>query len=121
LSQQKTVPGDRHGVAVRDRSEIAELHGAHGKLEGRRSVTLENGDRLPFSLLFCFLGAKPCTGWLNDAVVRAPDGFVLTGDAVGADRLLRAPPPNRRTERQPRAGVLRPSRSGAAGQLSEMT
>jgi thioredoxin reductase (NADPH) len=76
---------DRYGVAVRDRSEIAELHGEDGRLE---AVTLKDGERLPFSFLFFFLGAKPCTDWLDDAVARAPDGFVLTGDAVGADRLL---------------------------------
>jgi thioredoxin reductase (NADPH) len=76
---------DRYGVAVRDRSEIAELHGEDGRLE---AVTLKDGERLPFSFLFCFLGAKPCTDWLDDAVARAPDGFVLTGDAAGADRLL---------------------------------
>jgi thioredoxin reductase (NADPH) len=76
---------DRYGVAVRDRSEIATLHGAGGQLE---AVTLKGGERLPFSFLFFFLGATPCTEWLDDAVTRAPDGFVLTGDAVGADRLL---------------------------------
>jgi thioredoxin reductase (NADPH) len=76
---------DRYGVAVRDRSEIAALHGADGQLE---AVTLTDGERLPFAVLFCFLGAKPCTDWLDDAVARAPDGFILTGDAVGADRLL---------------------------------
>jgi thioredoxin reductase (NADPH) len=76
---------DRYGVAVRDRSEIAELHGEDGRLE---AVTLKDGDRLTFSFLFFFLGAKPCTDWLDDAVARAPDGFILTGDAVGADRML---------------------------------
>jgi thioredoxin reductase (NADPH) len=76
---------DRYGVAVRDRSEIAALHGKDGQLE---AVTLTNGERLPFSFLFFFLGAKPCTDWLDDAVARAADGFILTSDAVGANRLL---------------------------------
>jgi thioredoxin reductase (NADPH) len=76
---------ERYGVAVRDRSEIAALHGTDGKLE---AVTLKDGARLPFSFLFFFLGAKPCTDWLDAAVARAADGFVLTGDAAGADRLL---------------------------------
>jgi thioredoxin reductase (NADPH) len=76
---------ERFRVAVRDRSEIAQLHGADGRLE---AVTLKSGERLPFSFLFFFLGAKPCTGWLDDAVARDDDGFVLTGDAVGAGRLL---------------------------------
>ena len=76
---------DRYGVVVRDRSEIAELHGADGRLE---AVTLTDGERLPFSFLFCFLGARPCTEWLGDAVARAADGFILTGDRAGAGRLL---------------------------------
>jgi thioredoxin reductase (NADPH) len=73
------------GVVVRDRSEIAELHGGGGRLE---AVTLTAGERLPFSFLFLFLGARPCTEWLGDAVSRHADGFVLTGDAAGAPNLL---------------------------------
>jgi thioredoxin reductase (NADPH) len=76
---------DRHGVAVRNRSEIAALHGESGQLE---AVTLKDGDRLPFSFLFLFLGAQPCTEWIDDAVARAADGFILTGDPAGAVNLL---------------------------------
>jgi thioredoxin reductase (NADPH) len=76
---------DRYGVAVRDRDEIAALHGANGQLQ---AVTLKSGEQLPFSALFFFLGAEPCTEWLDDAVARAADGFILTGDAAGADNLL---------------------------------
>ena len=70
---------------MRDRSEIAELHGSDGELE---AVTLTDGERLPFSFLFLFLGAEPCTDWLGDAVARDDKGFVLTGPAAGADALL---------------------------------
>jgi thioredoxin reductase (NADPH) len=76
---------ERYGVAVRDRSEIARLHGAEGQLE---AVTLKSGERLPFSFLFFFLGAKPCTAWLDDTVACDTNGFVLTGDAAGAEYLL---------------------------------
>jgi thioredoxin reductase (NADPH) len=76
---------ERYGVAVRDRSEIAALHGTEGRLE---AVTLKSGEQLPFRFLFFFLGAQPCTEWLDDAVARAADGFILTGDAAGADNLL---------------------------------
>ncbi len=76
---------ERYGVAVRDRSEIAALHGADGQLE---AVTLKSGERLPFSFLFFFIGAKPCTHWLDDAVARDPDGFILTGSAADAEHLL---------------------------------
>jgi thioredoxin reductase (NADPH) len=76
---------DHPGIEVRDRSEIAELHGRDGRLE---AVTLTDGSRMPFSFLFLFLGAKPCTEWLDDAVARHDDGFILTGEAAGADNLL---------------------------------
>jgi thioredoxin reductase (NADPH) len=76
---------ERHGVAVRDRSEIAELHGEDGRLE---AVTLTSGDRLAYSFLFLFLGAAPCTEWLGDTVLRDEHGFVLTGAAANAEYLL---------------------------------
>ena len=76
---------ERYGVAVRDRSQIAALHGKDGRLE---AVTLEDGERLSFSFLFLFLGAEPCTDWLDGAVARAADGFILTGSAADAENLL---------------------------------
>jgi thioredoxin reductase (NADPH) len=76
---------DRFGVDVRDRSEIAELHGTDGALE---AVTLADGECLEFTTLFVFLGASPRTDWLGDAVARDEHGFVLTGDEAGAKRLL---------------------------------
>jgi thioredoxin reductase (NADPH) len=75
----------RYGVAVRDRSEIARLHGRDGRLE---AVTLTDGSRLAFSFLFLFLGASPCADWLDDVVARDPKGFVTTGPDAGADGLL---------------------------------
>ena len=76
---------DRYGVAVRDHSEIADLHGEDGRLD---AVTLKTGERLPFSFLFLFLGATPCTEWLGDTVARDDDGFILTGGAANTDNLL---------------------------------
>ncbi|MDX6467764.1 MAG: thioredoxin reductase [Gaiellaceae bacterium] len=76
---------ERYGVAVRDRSEVAALHGADGQLEG---VTMHDGQRLDFAFLFLFLGALPCTEWLGDVVACDDKGFVLTGADAGADALL---------------------------------
>jgi thioredoxin reductase (NADPH) len=76
---------ERYGVAVRDRSEVAALHGDNGQL---KAVTLKSGERLTFSFLFLFLGALPCTDWLGDVVARDDNGFILTGAAAGADTLL---------------------------------
>jgi thioredoxin reductase (NADPH) len=76
---------ERYGVSVRDRSEIAALHGEEGCLAG---VTLTSGDALPFSFMFLFLGAHPCTDWLGDTVARDAHGFILTGSVVNMDNLL---------------------------------
>jgi thioredoxin reductase (NADPH) len=76
---------ERYGVAVRDQSEIAALHGDDGELE---AVTLKSGERLAFSYVFLFLGALPCTDWLGDSVARDADGFILTGTRAGRENLL---------------------------------
>ena len=76
---------ERYGVAVRDRSEITALHGTDGQLE---SITLTRGERLRFSYLFLFLGAMPCTEWLDDAVERDEHGFILTGSGANGEKLL---------------------------------
>jgi thioredoxin reductase (NADPH) len=76
---------ERYGVAVRDRSEITALHGEQGRLD---AVTLKSGERVPFSFVFLFLGALPCTEWLEHTVARDHDGFILTGAAANMDNLL---------------------------------
>jgi thioredoxin reductase (NADPH) len=81
---------ERYGVAVRDQTEIAALQGKDGQLE---AVTLKDGQRLSLSFLFLFLGALPCTEWLQGAVARDEDGFILTGAAADAeDRLATSLP-----------------------------
>ena len=59
MSDYLVLELERAGVAVRDRTEIAALHGEDGNLE---AVTLKSGERLPFSFLFLFLGARPVHG-----------------------------------------------------------
>jgi thioredoxin reductase (NADPH) len=85
MSEYLVLELERYGVAVRDRSEVAELHGSDGELE---AVTLHDGERLALSFMFLFLGASPCTAWLGDTVMRDEHGFVLTGTPAGADGLL---------------------------------
>ena len=85
MSDYLVLELERYGVAVRDRSEVAELHGTDGELE---AVTLRDGERLSLSFLFLFLGAAPCTDWLGDTVARDAKGFVLTGADAGAEGLL---------------------------------
>jgi thioredoxin reductase (NADPH) len=84
MSQYLIGELERYGVAVRDRSEIAELHGDEGQLQ---AITLTDGTKLQFSFLFLFLGADPCTDWLGDVVARDSKGFILTGVDVGSNGL----------------------------------
>ncbi len=95
---------DRYGVSVRDRSEITELHGSDGKLE---AVTLTDGTRLPYSFLFLFLGASPCTDWLGDAVDRDEKGFIRTGAEIGAEGLLETSVPRVYAAGDVRAGSIK--------------
>src|SRR5262249_59189240 len=54
----------------------------------RAAVTLTTGENLVYSFLFLFLGALPCTDWLDDTVARDQNGFILTGVAANMDNLL---------------------------------
>ncbi len=76
---------ERAGVAVRGHSEIAALHGVDGQLE---AATLKDGERVPLSALFLFLGAAPNTDWLGSTVALDTDGFVVTGSQAGAEGIL---------------------------------
>ena len=95
---------ERFGVAIRDRSEIVSLQGSDGHLEG---VTLTDGSQLPFSFLFLFLGASPCTEWLGDTVARDAKGFILTGEDAGADGLLETSVPGVYAAGDVRAGSIK--------------
>jgi thioredoxin reductase (NADPH) len=104
MSQYLIDELDRYGVAVRDRSEITSLQGEHGRL---RSVALADGEQLPFSFVFLFLGAKPCTGWLGQVLARDGDGFILTGADAGAQGLLETSVPGVYAAGDVRAGSIK--------------
>jgi thioredoxin reductase (NADPH) len=61
-------------------TEVRELHG-DASLDG---ITVEDNrdgasTRLDTCSLFVFIGADPCTEWLEGALTMDPDGFLLTG------------------------------------------
>jgi thioredoxin reductase (NADPH) len=95
---------DRYGVNVRNRSEIAELHGTDGALE---AVTLTDGTHLSYSFLFLFLGASPCTEWLGDCIARDEKGFIRTGAEIGAEGLLETTVPRVYAAGDVRAGSIK--------------
>ena len=72
---------ERHpSVVVFPRTEVTALVG-EGHLEGvelRNNVTQETSI-VPVCGLFVFIGAAPCTGWLDGQLAADEDGFLLTG------------------------------------------
>ncbi len=94
----------RYGVTVRDRSEVAALHGEDGDLQ---AVTLKDGERLPFSFLFLFLGASPCTDWLGDVLRRDDKGFILTGAEIDRPGILETSVPGIFAAGDVRAGSIK--------------
>ncbi len=104
MSDYLVLELERYGVAVRDRSEVAELCGEDGQLE---SVILTDGTRVSLSYLFLFLGASPCTEWLGEVVARDEEGFVLTGPEAGAEDLLQTSVPGVYAVGDVRAGSIK--------------
>jgi thioredoxin reductase (NADPH) len=80
-------------VEVLRTTEVRQLIGEHGRLEALAVEDNHTGQRrhLATQLLFVFIGADPCTGWLRDAVALDDHGYVRTGPAaVTADASLPA-------------------------------
>ncbi|MCB9893586.1 MAG: FAD-dependent oxidoreductase [Planctomycetes bacterium] len=75
-------------ISVLTETEIAECHGEQG-LEGLTLRNRRSGEsmRVETNFVFSFIGAEPGTAWLNDCVARDERGFILTGPALGAERL----------------------------------
>jgi thioredoxin reductase (NADPH) len=73
-------------VEVWRQTEVVEVTGEGGRL---RAITVRDnktGDRreLATAVLFVFIGAEPCTGWLASAVQLDDHGYVLTGQGAAA-------------------------------------
>lgn len=74
-------------IQVHLNTEIKELHGEH-HLE---SLVLRAKDgavmKKPITNLFTFIGAKPCTDWLNGLVAMDEKGFIYTGPGIAEENL----------------------------------
>jgi thioredoxin reductase (NADPH) len=103
MSQYLIDELERYGVAVRARSEIARLEGEDGQLI---AVTLTDGATVPLHALFLFLGADPCTDWL-DTLARDANGFILTGADAGAAAPLETSEPGVYAAGDVRAGSIK--------------
>lgn len=91
--------GRTENITVYTHTEVQEAHGE----TSLQSLTLKNSQTgeaqtVPATALFIFIGAMPCTEWLDSAVQRDKQGFVLTGPDLyvdgkpGQDWTLTRPP-----------------------------
>jgi thioredoxin reductase (NADPH) len=71
---------DTANIEVRPSTEVAAA-GGREHLERLRLCDTATGavEEVPASFLFVFIGAAPCTDWLDGVVDRDPNGFVVTG------------------------------------------
>ena len=96
---------DRYGVAVRDRSEIAELHGSRRRARGRDAHATASGCRSRS----CSCSSAPRRAPTGSAT-RSPatsNGFVLTGADAGAEGLLETSVPGIYAAGDVRAGSIK--------------
>jgi thioredoxin reductase (NADPH) len=71
-------------VEVLRHTEIAELIGEDGRLQSLGVRDTRTGERqeIPSTVLFVFIGARPCTDWLASSIALDERGYVLTGAQV---------------------------------------
>jgi thioredoxin reductase (NADPH) len=75
-------------VELLTKTSVAEVRG-EDRVEGVVLETIETKERteLATDALFVWIGAKPLTDWLEDAVARDKQGFVLTGRDLRPEHL----------------------------------
>jgi thioredoxin reductase (NADPH) len=71
---------DTANITVRLNTVVVEAAGGE-HLERLRLCDTDAGttEEVPAAYLFVFIGAAPCTGWLDGQIQRDPRGFVVTG------------------------------------------
>jgi thioredoxin reductase (NADPH) len=65
-------------ITVETCSQVVEALGEN-RLECVRTRNLDGEQLRPASALFVFIGAAPVTDWVPDAIMRDPNGFILSG------------------------------------------
>jgi thioredoxin reductase (NADPH) len=89
---------------VRPHTQVIALLG-EDQLDGVELAESVNrqASRLAVAALFIFIGAKPCTQWLDGQLAQDDDGFLLTGTDI---------PPSARGHSAPTPLLLETSRPG---------
>ena len=77
----------RENIVVHKNTEVTQLAGKY-HLE-KVTLTTNSGDSNDFEMgnLFIFIGAKPCTEWVDELVAMDDKGFIRTGLAVQKNEL----------------------------------
>ena len=71
-------------------TNVTELRGKT-HLESLLLKSGETEEEKNITSLFTFIGAKPCTDWLNDLVETDEKGFICTGAAISKEKLGNSP------------------------------
>lgn len=78
-------------IVLRPETEVTALNGDGRRL---RSIDIRKRnsapERLDADFLFLFIGARPCTTWLDATLARDASGFLKTGSEVAPMELVRA-------------------------------
>ncbi|MFC4209894.1 cyclic nucleotide-binding domain-containing protein [Pedobacter petrophilus] len=74
-------------IIVHTKSNIIQLNGSH-YLQSIVLDRLGETQKIGVSNLFTFIGAKPCTEWLNGTVSMDAKGFIQTGNDIEQSELL---------------------------------
>ncbi|MHC5537631.1 FAD-dependent oxidoreductase [Singulisphaera rosea] len=76
-------------IHLHPRCEITRLFGEDGRLQGAEFVDRGRGEttRMETPAVFLFLGAKPCTSWLEGTLALDEKGFIKTGPDLSPEDL----------------------------------
>ena len=78
---------DAENVILHTHTEVTQLHGDY-HLERVTLTHKEKGDtEMNITNLFTFIGAQPCTEWLNNLIYTDEKGFICTGVEIPQDKL----------------------------------
>lgn len=87
VSRLESLPN----VVLHPETEITALKGCEARLRKIACRVGEDGqETLETPFVFLFIGAKPCTEWLPEAIACDDGGFIKTGQALAPRDLVRA-------------------------------
>ena len=74
-------------IIVHLHTEVTQLYGEHYLEALELTINGKEKKKVPIINLFTFIGAKPCTEWLDDLVATDEKGFIHTGSTINSEEL----------------------------------